>query len=49
MIISLSYARRMVSKGVAVDRGTVISDGWRWMVLDRLDLQRTDHARIERA
>jgi hypothetical protein len=33
---------------VAAEIGTTIHDGWRWLVIDRYDLQRTDHVRVER-
>ena len=49
MDIKMATALRAISKGTARAVGTVVSDGWRWLVVERLDLQRTDHVRLERA
>lgn len=49
MEISKETAERAIKEGTAREVGTVTSDGWRWRVIERLDLQRTDHVRVERA
>ena len=49
MEIKMATAQRAISKGAARSVGTVVSDGWRWLVVERLALQRTDHVRLARA
>ena len=44
MIITRKYMDRLVKAGNARVVGTVVSNGWRYYVINRLDLQRTDHA-----
>lgn len=48
MEITKRTMKKLIKDGKAVDRGTCVSHGWRWVIVDRLDLQRTDHVRIER-
>jgi hypothetical protein len=48
MEIKTATAEKAIRKGTARKQGTCISDGWRWQIVERLDLQRTDHYRIER-
>jgi len=49
MEISKRTADRAIERGTARDVGTVVDNGWRWRTIVRLDLQRTDHVRVERA
>jgi len=49
MIIGKRTADKAIKAGTARDVGTVVSDGWRWRVVERRDFQRTDHVRVERA
>jgi hypothetical protein len=48
MIITLQTARRAIRAGTAREIGTVVSDGWRWLVVERLDYRRIDHVMIDR-
>lgn len=47
MILSRRYLTKLVRAGKGVVRGTVTDDGVRYTVVDRLDVQRTDHYRGE--
>lgn len=49
MEITKEQADKMMADGNAVNRGTVVDNGWRWQVIANLVDQRTDHYRIERA
>jgi len=46
MIITLTYAKRLVKAGKATIVTTCDSDGNTYIVLNRHDLQRTDHANL---
>jgi len=46
MIISKKYAAKLVRTGKGKERGTVVHDGKRYMVLDRTDILRTDHYEV---
>ena len=46
MIITLAYAKRLVKAGKATIVTTCDSDGNTYIVLNRHDLQRTDHAQV---
>jgi hypothetical protein len=47
MIISRSHANRLVRDGKAIfDGATTDSDGHRWQIVLRYDLQRVDHYRL---
>jgi len=46
MIISLAYAKRLIKVGKATIVTTCDSDGGTYIVLNRHDLQRTDHAKV---
>jgi len=48
MIISSGYAHRLIRQGKARKVGLVSSWGWMYLVIDRLDRQRTDHVRLYR-
>lgn len=48
MEIKKTTAKKLVKKEAAREVGTVIHDGWRWMAVERMDTQTTDHYRIER-
>lgn len=49
MIISMKYAKRLQKNGKAKFQGLVRSsnNGQLYLVIDRYDLQRTDHVRME--
>lgn len=47
MIISEKYAKRLIATGKAKSTGHCIHDGERYMIIDRIDLQRTDHAGVK--
>ena len=45
-IISAAYARRLIKRGVAAAVGTVMADdGYRYTIIDRYDIQMTQHVR----
>jgi hypothetical protein len=46
MIISLAYAMRLIKSGKATIVATVTHDGVDYYVVNRHDLQRTDHAMV---
>ena len=46
MIITIEYAKRLVKAGKATIVTTCDSDGDTYIVLNRHDLQRTDHAKV---
>lgn len=48
MIIKIGTAKKLIRAGKARVMGTCIDNGCRWLVIERLDLQRIDHVRIER-
>lgn len=43
MIITRSYAKRLVREGKAVEDGYTIDDGQRYQIVTRYDIQRVDH------
>ena len=47
-IIKRQTATKAIKSGSARKIGTCVSDGWRWQIVERTDMQRTDHYRIER-
>ena len=47
MIITLNYARRLVRAGKATIVATCSDDGREYIVINRHDMQRTDHAEID--
>jgi IS1 family transposase len=49
MEITKKQAQRLIKSCKAREVGTVLNQGWRWMAVERLDMQGTDHYRIERA
>ena len=49
MVLTEKYLKRKIKEGNAVSRGTTVHFGWRAEIVDRYDLQRTDHYVIERA
>jgi len=46
MIIKIQTAKRLIKSGKADHIGNVTSDGKKYMVVDRYDMQRTDHVLI---
>jgi hypothetical protein len=46
MIISKKYAEMLVKRGQAEKIGTVTQDGKTYQVVNRFDIQRTDHYAI---
>jgi hypothetical protein len=46
MIITLTYARRLIRAGKATIVATVTDNGLQYIVLNRHDIQRTDHAEV---
>lgn len=46
MIITKRTAQKAIKAGTARMVGTCIHDGWRWAIIDRLDIQRVDHYKI---
>lgn len=44
MIIKTATAKRLIAAGKAENLGTVTQDGKTYMIVNRYDLQRTDHA-----
>lgn len=47
MIISRGWAKKLIRDGRAVAAGIVaVSIGGCWLIVDRLDLSRTDHVRL---
>jgi hypothetical protein len=46
MIINKKYAEQLVNRGQAEKIGTVAQDGKTYQVINRFDLQRTDHYAI---
>jgi hypothetical protein len=46
MILTLAYANRLIKSGKATIVATVAHDGVDYYVIDRHDLQRTDHAMV---
>jgi hypothetical protein len=46
MIITLAYAKRLIKAGKASIVATVTDNGLQYVVLNRHDIQRTDHAEI---
>ena len=46
MIISLHYAERLIKAGKATIVAICTTDGVEYYVVDRHDLQRTDHAEV---
>jgi hypothetical protein len=46
MIITLAYAKRLIKANKAVIVATVINNGVPYYVVNRLDIQRTDHAEV---
>jgi hypothetical protein len=46
MIISIAYARRLIKAGKATIVTTVTHDDVEYYVINRHDLQRTDHAEV---
>ena len=46
MIITIEYAKRLIKAGKAILVTTCDHDGNTYIVLDRHDLQRTDHAKV---
>jgi predicted site-specific integrase-resolvase len=46
MIISIAYAKRLIKSGKATIVATVTHDGVEYYVINRHDLQRTDHAEV---
>jgi hypothetical protein len=46
MIISLAYAKRLIKSGKAIIVATVTHDGVDYYVINRHDLQRTDHTMV---
>lgn len=43
MIITRSYANKLVRAGKAVLDGATTTNGQRYQIVDRLDIQRVDH------
>ena len=46
MIITLAYAKRLIKAGKATIVTTCHDNGREYIVIDRHDLQRTDHAEV---
>jgi hypothetical protein len=46
MILTLAYAKRLIKSGKATIVTTVNHDGVEYYVINRHDLQRTDHAEV---
>ena len=46
MILTITYTRRLIKLGKATIVATVTHDGVDYYVIDRHDLQRTDHAEV---
>jgi hypothetical protein len=46
MIISLAYAKRLIKSGKATIVAICTTDDVEYYVIDRHDLQRTDHAEV---
>lgn len=46
MILTLAYANRLIKSGKATIVATVTHDGVDYYVINRHDLQRTDHAMV---
>ena len=46
MILTLEYARRLIKSGKATIVAIVTHDGVEYYVINRHDLQRTDHAAV---
>jgi hypothetical protein len=46
MILTLAYAMRLIKSGKAIIVATVTYDGVDYYVINRSDLQRTDHAMV---
>jgi hypothetical protein len=46
MIITLAYAKRLIKSGKATIVTTCHHNGREYIVIDRHDLQRTDHAKV---
>jgi hypothetical protein len=44
-VICNDYAKRLLKAGKLIQRGHVTIEGRRWLVLDRMDLQITQHTR----
>lgn len=43
MIISRKHAKKLISKGIVVDTGPVLTNDGYYMYVTRTDMQRTDH------
>jgi hypothetical protein len=48
MEITKAYAQKLISAGKAFADGHTVDNGWIFEIIQRRDLQRTDHVRIER-
>jgi hypothetical protein len=46
MILTLAYAKRLIKAGKATIVTTVTHDGVEYYVINRYDLQRTDHTKV---
>ena len=46
MILTLAYAKRLIKSGKSTIVATVTHDGVKYYVINRHDLQRTDHAEV---
>ena len=46
MILTIAYAKRLIKSGKATIVATVTHDGGEYYVINRHDLQRTDHAEV---
>ena len=46
MIITLAYAKRLIKAGKATIVSTCYDNGLEYLVINRHDLQRTDHAEV---
>ena len=46
MIITLAYAKRLIKAGKATIVATVTDNGTDYYILNRHDIQRTDHAEV---
>lgn len=46
MIITIAYAKRLIKAGKATIVATVTDNGAKYYVINRHDIQRTDHAMV---
>lgn len=46
MILTIAYAKRLIKAGKATIVATVTDNGAEYYVINRHDIQRTDHAKV---